>query len=69
MTAKHSILVMVARYQGSHNGGGVSVSTQVLEYDDATAAHAALVALTKAREASERASGGRFVVDAFPLWS
>lgn len=70
MTAKHSILVMIARYQGAHSGGGVSVHSHVLEYEDATAAHAALVALTRARELRDQgnAGTGRFIVDAVPLW-
>jgi hypothetical protein len=72
VTAKHSILVIIARYQSAQTGGGVALHSHVLEYPDATSAQQALVALAQSQSArSSQGSGGagRFVIDAIPLWT
>ena len=68
VTAKHSILVMIARYQGPHNGGGVGVTSQVLEYETRDDAEIAMVQLAIRTKADYQPGTGRFAVEAVRLY-
>lgn len=68
MTAKFSILVMIARYQGVHGGGGVGVTSQVLEYPDKDSAEAAMVQLALRTKADYQPGAGRFAVEPVRLY-
>lgn len=68
MTAQFSILVMIARYQGPHNGGGVGVTSQVLEYPDRDSAEIVMVQLAIRTKADYQPGAGRFAVEAVRLY-
>lgn len=68
MTAQFSILVMIARYQGPNNGGGVGVTSQVLEYPDRDSAEIAMIQLAIRTKADYQPGAGRFAVEPVRLY-
>lgn len=68
MTSRFSILVMIARYQGAHNGGGVACTSQVLEYETRDDAEIAMVQLAIRTKSDYQPGAGRFAVESVRLY-